>query len=111
MSRERIDTQTFDGTITTGTNEVINIDAPRAEELVVLVDNGSTDGQPATYDMTVRAYSIDLDDYQLYDEVTGSTAYSHDVNAWGNKMQLEFNNQSSSDAAYRITVESYGQIS
>lgn len=111
MTKEQLDSARFDGTITTGTNETLEVDTRRAEDILILIDDGTTDSQPATYDMTQRVYTSSFDAYQLYDEVTGETSRSWVDDAWGEKMEFEFNNQSGSDASYRIVVRSYRDVS
>jgi hypothetical protein len=107
MTREKLDVDSFDSTITQTTNETLTVDTSRAEDVVVQVDSGTTDGAPNTYDLTVRAYHNEVDDMMQYDTVTGSTSQQHTFDTVGSKMEFEFNNQSASDVNYRIVVKSH----
>lgn len=110
MTREKLDSDMFDGTITTSTNETLAVDTSRASDVIVLVDDGSTDGEPAEYTMTQRVYNSEINDYQFYDAVTAQTSRSWVDSAWGEKMQFEFDNTSGGDASYRIVVTSYREM-
>lgn len=107
MTQEEFDADTFNGTVTTTTNEILEVDVSRAEDVFVQVDSGTTDGAPASYDLTARSNHTEVSDYMQFEQVTGSTSQKHEFNTSGNKMQFEFNNQSGADATYRIVVKSY----
>lgn len=107
MTQQEYDSTTFEGTITAGTSEVLEVDTGPADNVVVLMDDGTQDGAPATYDMVQRVYMDELDAYQFYDEVVGDTSRSWVDDAWGSQMRFEFTNTSGADATYRIVVKSY----
>lgn len=110
MTREELDVASQNATITTTANETLTVNTSRGEDVVVQVDNGTTDGAPATYDLTVRAYHGEVDDVMQYDQVTGSTNFQHTFSAVGETMEFEFNNQSGADATYRIVVKSHRNL-
>lgn len=110
MTREQRDSATFNGQIGTSTNEVLEVEVGRAEDVAVFVDSGSTDGAPASYDLTVRCYNNEVDDFQQLDTFSASTALSHELSAYGSRMEFEFDNQSGAAADYRIVVKSYRLI-
>lgn len=107
MTREEYDSATFEGTITAGASETLEVDTARTDSVIVLVDDGTQDGTPATYDMVQRVYMDELDAFHFYDEVTGDTSRSWVDDAWGSQMRFEFTNSSGADATYRIVVKSY----
>lgn len=107
MTREELDKKTFDSTINDTNTESFEVDTSRAEDIVILLDDGTTGNTPASYDMTVKVYSNKVNDYQFYDEVTGETSRALGEVAWGDKMKFEFTNKSGSNANYRITILVY----
>lgn len=107
MTRELKDKVTFTGNIGNASTETFTVDTSRAEDLIILVDDGTTDNQPAEYTMTQRVYSTGLGDFQFYDEVTTSTSRSFTDPAWGSQMEIQFENTSGSSSNYRITIEAY----
>jgi len=107
MTREELDSASQDATITTTTNSTLTVNTGRGEDVIVQVDNGTTGGDPASYDLTVRAYHGEVDDVMVFEEITGSTAHKHTFEAVGENMEFEFNNQSGGDANYRIVVKSH----
>jgi hypothetical protein len=110
MTRELIDVDTFNGTVTTGTNETLEVNTSRAEDVIIFVDDGTTDNQPQQYSMIERVFNSSIGDYQFYDAVSGENARSWIDSAWGEKMQFEFNNTSGSNSTYRIVISSYRTI-
>jgi len=110
MTKEEVDSANVNKTITTGTNESLEVNTSRADEVVVFIDDGTTDGIPASYTMTQRVYTSEDDDYRFYDEVTSQTSRSWLDSAWGEKMEFEFNNTSGADETYRITIKSYREM-
>lgn len=110
MTKEQLDISTFDGTITTTSNEVLEVNTSRADEVIVLIDDGSEDGTPAEYTMTQRIRPNTTGFFQLYDEVTAETSRSWVDSTFGDAMQFEFDNTSGSDSTYRITIISYRDI-
>jgi len=111
MTKEELDSAHIDTTITTGTNETLEVKTSRGSDVLVLIDDGTQDGAPAEYTMTQRIYTSEVGGYQFYDEVTGQTARSWLDSAWGEKMQFEFDNTSGADATYRIAITSYREMS
>ncbi len=107
MTREELDSLSFNGTIADGGSEMLELTTTRADDILILVDDGTTDNQPAQYTMTQRVYTSEADDYQFYDEVASSTSRSFADPAWGERMRVEFVNGSGSDATYRITIKVY----
>lgn len=107
MTREELDSETFDGTIADGDSETLELETSRAKDVIILIDNGSTDGTPETYTLTQRVYTAPIDDYQFYDSVSDETSRSWVDAAWGQRMQFEFENVSGNEATYRITIKVY----
>jgi hypothetical protein len=110
MTLEQSERKTFSGTIANGSSETITVETGRSDEVVILVDDGSTGGAPAEYTLTERVYIPDIDDYQFYDEVTGSTARSFLEPTYGIKGEFEFTNTSGSDSTYRITITAWRKL-
>lgn len=107
MTREKLDSASFDGSINNGNSKTFEVNTSRAEDLTVLLDDGTTDNTPSQYTLTQRVYSSEHSDYQFYDRVTSSTSRSFTDPAWGDKMQIEVENTSGSSDTYRITIVSY----
>jgi hypothetical protein len=110
MTREKLDSDEFSGAIGNTNSISLTVDTARADDVIVLIDNGNTDGAPDTYTMTQRVYTSEFDDFQFYDEVTGETSRSWVGNAWEEKMEFEFTNTSGSSAQYRIVIRSFRDV-
>lgn len=110
MTREQLDVDTFEGTIVNGGAETLTVDTTRAENLLILIDDGTTGNQPSQYTLTQRVLSTEFSDFFFYDQVTGSTARSFADPAWGDDMEVEIENTSGADDTYRITVKSYRKL-
>lgn len=110
MTREKLDSDEFSGAIPNTDSVSLVVDTSRADDVIVLVDNGNTDGTPATYTMTQRVYTSEFDDFQFYDEVTNETSRSWVGNAWEEEMEFEFTNTSGSSGQYRIVVRSFRDV-
>lgn len=107
MTREEIDTATFNAEIGASGSTTLEVDTSRAEDLVMLVDDGTTGGAPASYSLTVDVYSDSFSGYQRFTDVAGNTDFSHEFAAYGNKMQITVTDTSSAAATRRITLKSY----
>lgn len=107
MTREELDTATFNGSIANGSSESFTVDTARAEDLIILIDDGTTDNTPSQYTLTQRVRVQEQNDYQFYDQVTGSNSRSFTDPAWGSDMQVEIENTSGASANYRISIKSY----
>jgi hypothetical protein len=110
MALELEDTDTFDGSIADTATETLEVDTGTAEEVIVLIDDGTTGNQPSQYTMTQDIKVPQIGDYQFYDEVTAETARSWTDISRGAKMRFTFKNTSGSSANYRITIQSYKEI-
>ena len=107
MTKQEVDSTVFDDTITTGSNETMTVSTSRADDVLILIDDGTAGGAPPQYTMTQRVKFDEIDEFQFYDDVTGETSRSWVDPAWGNQMEFEFNNTSGADAAYRIVIKAY----
>lgn len=110
VKRGREDSASFDGSIADGASETLTVDTSLSDTVAIAIDDGTTDGVPAKYDMIQRTFKDDISDFQLYDEVEKETARSWVDPALGSQFQVEITNNSGSSSTYRITVESYKEI-
>lgn len=110
MTREQLDSSTFNGSIANGATETFEVNTSRASNVIILIDDGTTDTEPAQYDLTQRIYSPPQDAYQFYDSVTASTARAFTDPAWGSKMEVEITNTSGTSGNYRISIISYRDL-
>lgn len=110
MTREQLDTEVFDDSIDPGSSETFEVDTARAENIIILIDNGTTGVEPAEYTLTQRVRVQEHSDYQFYDQVTASTSRSYTDPAWGSHMEVEIENTTASSANYRITIKSYRKL-
>jgi len=107
--RTKLDSTSVDTTISTTSTESVEVDTSGADTIAVFIDDGTTGGVPPEYTMTERVYTSE-DGWLFYDEVIEQTGRAWVDQAWGQKMEFEFDNTSGSDGTYRITVESYEQV-
>lgn len=108
--RGREDSANFNGTITDGTSETLEVTTNKSDRVVITIDDGTTDNQPNKYDMIQRIFKDAISDYQFYDEVEKERARSWVDPTFGSKFQVEITNVSGTDANYRIVVESYKEM-
>lgn len=101
-----LDQTSFDGTLADGATETLELDSNRADTIIVYVDDGTKDGTPASYDLTVRGYSDALARYQFYMTQWSRTDRSWRLDAVGKKTEIEIGNTSGSEATFHVTVES-----
>lgn len=102
----QVDTDTFAGSIADGASETLTVDATEASEVVLTVDDGTTGGTPATYDLVQRKRSGgDVGRFQFYDEETGIQYRSVVDPAFGTQFQAELTNASGGPATYEIELE------
>lgn len=108
MTREELDRNTFNATITNTSTETLTVDTSRADDLLVFVDDGTTGSAAGSYDIV-----IDVDVAGVthqYKSTTGSAALLHEETAYGNSTNVDITNSSGSDGNYRITVVSYRNV-
>ena len=107
MTREELDSTTFDEEITSGGSTELEVDTSRAQDIVVYVDDGTTGGSPASYSMTIDANHTEFDDYHRQEQVTSGTDLYHRYDANGNTMKVTITDESASAATRRILVKTY----
>lgn len=90
------------------TDGAFTIDTTQCDELLIYIDNGSTGGTPATYDMQVDVYKYgNVDDWMFDNIFTGETARSWSIPASGPEMRIDITNANGTNGeTYRIFVES-----
>lgn len=110
MTKERLDSAKFNGTVLSGSTEDFEIETAGADKVLITVDSGSTGGTPQSYDLLTQVYNTEISDYQQHgSEITQSTAFSHEFNAWGSKMRFVITN-SGNDGTFRVVVKSYREL-
>lgn len=110
MSLELGDTETFDGSIADGATEELEVKTSTADYVQVLIDDGTTGGVPASYDLNQDYYVPSVDDYMRYSEQTGQTATSIRSSTRGARLRFAFTNSSGAPADYRIVVNTFKEI-
>lgn len=110
MTRELLDKDSFEGSIANNGSETLTVNTSRANDILILLDDGTVDAQPAQYTLTQRVRQTSFGQHQFYDEVTAETSRSWVDGAWGESMEFEFTNTSGASASYRISVESYSEM-
>ena len=86
--------------------EQLSINVPdEAEDVIILVDDGTTGNTPAQYDLVEEISFSQLGDTMEYKSITGSTAKSHRESAFGGNWTITLTNSSAAAATYRIYVE------
>ena len=101
------DSDSYDDTIVAGGSTTLSVRTVDADSVVLLIDDGTKDGFPSSYDLTQRVLSVEHNEYQFYDEVTEETARSWEDPAVPTDMEYEITNVSGGDATFRISVISY----
>lgn len=110
MTREELDSATFNAQIGASGSETLEVQTGRAEDVVLFIDDGTTGGAPATYSLSVDTYHDEYDDYQRQTDVSGGSAFYHEFTANGSKMQVTITDTSSVAATRRVTLKSYRQM-
>lgn len=101
----KTDETTWTGSLNDAESKTLTVESAYATDVVLLVDDGTTDGTPASYDLTQRIRSDEFDRYQFYDELTNTTARSVVDTAAGQEWQVEITNVSGAPADYAVTLE------
>lgn len=107
MTREEIDSDTFNASINASGSTTLEVQAGRAKDLVVYVDDGTTGGAPASYSLTVDAYHDEYDDYHRQDSAPAGTNNYHEFAANGSTMQVTLTDESAGAATRRVLVKTY----
>lgn len=98
------DTDSFTGDVGSGNSFTLSVETQNADRIVLLVDNGTTDSAPATYDLTERIYSGAVADYLFNDKLTDETARSWKMPPTQQEHQYEVVNASAGTANYRAVL-------
>jgi len=88
------DTDTFNGSLDDGQSATLTVDTRTADEVVLFIDDGTTDGTPAAYDLTTRVRSPEFDRFQFYADEAGVQFRSLEDPAYGPEMEYELTNTS-----------------
>lgn len=107
MTREEVDSESFDGSIDAGTSETLEVDTGRASEVVLYVDGGTTGTAPASYSLSVDAYHDEVTDYLRQQDVGATTALFDEFSANGSSVRITLTDESATANTRRIVVKSY----
>lgn len=112
MTLELHDTDSFSGTIADTASEQVEVQTNKADFVEVLIDDGTTGGEPASHDVVVEYYSTAVDDYMQVDSATDSAALAPDVAdlARGQTYRVTVTNGSGGSADFRISLEAFAEI-
>lgn len=102
--------QTKEQTLADGESITIVIGKGVTGRAIVQIDDGTTDGTPATYDIVARVYNPDESDYQFYDAETGIQERSLVDPLFEDKQEYELTNQSGGQATFRMRVMAVGGV-
>lgn len=101
-----IEQTTREETLDAGQSMTLTVGSTRADEIIMLVDDGTTDGPPAQYDLVQRGRVGPADRMQRIRAVAGSTATSRVDQAIGTEFQIELSNASAGAQTFEVTLES-----
>lgn len=107
MTREEVDSGSFEGSIGSGSSETIEVDTSRASEVVLYVDDGTTGSAPASYSLSVDAYHSEVSDYLRQHTVSSTTDLFDSFPSNGSSVRITLTDESASTATRRIVVKSY----
>jgi len=107
MTRTVVDSASFSGSIGNTNTETVTVDTAGADTLLVLIDDTTEGGAPASYDYTVGVETRQTDAFQQYDSQSGITALVHEETGYGTRMSVDVTNASGTSSNYRIVVVSY----
>ena len=110
MTKQEVDSDNFEGSITSGGSETLEVKTGRASTVVVYVDDGTTGGAPASYSLTLDAHHDEFDDYQRQESVAAGTAFYNEMTANGSKMKVTLSDESAGTATRRVLVKSYRSL-
>lgn len=110
MTLTPYDTETFEGTITNGADEVLEVTTASADYVQVMIDDTTTGGTPPQYDVVQDYYEPAVSDYMRYSSQTGQTAIVIRDDARGARLRFTFTNSSGADDDYRIVVKSFKEM-
>lgn len=80
-----------------------------ADTVITQIDDGTTGSNAAQYTLTQEVYSPELNDWMIYDEVTGQTALSWIDDAIGERWRITIENTSGGSANYRVRLAIMGE--
>jgi len=104
---EQYDSATAEQTLTDGDSVTLEVDTTgRGGDVVIFVDDGTTGGTPATYDLAVDVKD-ENDVYRRFGSDSGVTNNSFTDPAVPQRMRYELTNASGAQATYRVNVVSY----
>lgn len=107
MTREKVDSATVEQSISADGSVQLEVNTGRAEEVIVLIDDGTTGGSPASYNLLVDSYNSEVDDYQRLVDSQGSTDTNHKFDSFGENVRVTIEDASSSASNRRVLVKSY----
>jgi len=102
-----VDTDYHDAELGNGNLFTLSIDTSEADNLVLLVDDGTTDSSPAQYSLTERIVVDYFSEPMYLREFTGETARSWQMDATKQSHEFTFENTSGGPAHYRVFTYSY----
>jgi len=82
----------------------LQIESRIGDEVHVFVDGGSAGSSPPSYDMTIQRYSPYLDDWMVFNEVTGSTENVHVLESPPWEVRVNITNQAGQPEDYRAEL-------
>ena len=100
--------KTEEQTLADGESMTITIGSGIDGRAVVQIDDGTTDGQPATYDLIARRYNPALADWMYFDELSGAQYRAVEDPLSEDRQQYELTNRSGANATYRMRVVGIG---
>lgn len=110
MTLELVAEESFDGTITSGGSEQLEVDTTRADYVQVMLDDGTTGNKPPQFNFSQHYYQPSISDYMLYSNQDEQKFRAIRTCARGAKTRFTFVNTSGADATYRIVVQSFKEL-
>jgi hypothetical protein len=112
MSLELNDVDSFNGSIANGSSETLTVSSSTADFAELLIDDGTTGNDPASYDVDLQYYSTAVDDWMHVESQSGLTSTNPDIeeSCRGQKYRVIVTNGSGSPADFRISLESFKEI-
>lgn len=110
MAIELQDTDKFDGTITNGGTQELEVKTATSNYVQTTLDDGTTGGTPPQYTIVQEYYHPQFDDYMEYSTATAQTTKAIREDARGARLRIRIENTSGSDATFRISVQTFEEI-
>lgn len=103
MSRITKDENAWEGSLDDGQSETLTLQTSAADDLKILVDNGTTGSSASSYDLIVRKLVTLHDDEMVYVSKSGVTDLFHEIPALSSTVEVEIMNSSGTNGQnYRV---------